>query len=621
MMQTALGDYDLIRQLGTGNMGIVWVATRRETGQQVALKVVKGGDTDEDRERIEIEKAGAEMQQEIAKKDRRVVAVNRLLRYGGDLLIEMELVSGGDLSTVISAKQIAPNRAARIAMEVCRMLHDLGDIVHGDLKPRNILLHADTVVKVIDFGIAQRVTQPGGKFNPFQSIPYSSPERLKTGMVSRRSDLWSVGVMLYEMVFGVHPFGAGATGIKARVMSGQGPDAFPSFPECPHALKKIILKALANFPTSRYSDANGDADARAMAEDLRRFIAGETVEAAGADPGGTRRTTPFPNPGETVRTGRPQAQPVNPGPKAYVPPAPAAEPASWIRWTTLGLGTAAILFFASWLYGDYRAWNVDSELKRGLETDRVDPDTAWNQVDDSRGSRSLLLTLSGLKRELVQRLTDEGEGPIIDYRRDTPTTYEKDWDRGAERFKKVLKLDPGNKRAEADLSLCEGHLLRIRSRHVVNRKPEYDKDKQRDAIEHMEKAASLQPKSFDPYLGLARIYFYDIQDLDKGSEMLGRAAHLGHPVGKRDRVMQADALRARGVRSEETARSFAGTPHEKELLQSALEDFKNSVATYDALMDFNPSIPTLIKGCDRQIDDIQKRLTTLSSTPSSSATP
>src|SRR5262249_20668267 len=144
----------------------------------------------------------------------------------------------------------------------------------------------------------------------------------------------------------------------------------------------------------------------------------------------------------------------------------------------------------------------------------------------------------------------------------------------------------------ADLSLCQGHLLRIRSHHVVKGKPDYyDKDQQRDAIEHMEKAASLQPNSFDPYLGLARIYFYDVQDLDKGSEMLDRAARLGHPIGKKEKVMRADGLLARGMRSEETARDFVGTPRENELLQSALGDFRNAAATYDGLIDFNSNIP------------------------------
>jgi predicted Ser/Thr protein kinase len=597
------GDYDLIRKIGTGNMGTVWLAQRRETGQQVAIKLVRGGTSTEDRERIEVEKSGAEMQKEIADKDSRVVAVNRILMCDGYLVIEMEFVPGDDVSKAIKSSQMLPDRAAKVAMEICQMLDNLGQIVHGDLKPRNVLLPPDRV-KVIDFGIAQRVTQIGGKFNPFQSVPYSSPERLKTGMVSRQTDLWSVGVMLYEMVLRVHPFASGGNDVRARVLDGRGPDAFPAMPDYPSSLTKIILKSLANSPEQRYPDA------RSMAEDLRRFLAGERVEASEFDPAGTRRTGPAQNPNETVRTGRAAAQSSNPAAATRVS---SVVPAIWSRWAKRGVAIAAVLLLASWLYGKYRIWNSAVLLKEALATDRIDPDTAWKEVDKTGRAESLPVRLSGLREELGRRLMEAGEVPIVDYRRDNPTAREGDWERAGERFHHVLELDPGNKVAQADLSLCEGHVLRIRSRRVVKGKPEYDKVTQRDAIDHMERAARLKPDSFDPYLGLARIYFYDAHDLDKGSEMLDRAAHLGHPVGKREKLMRADGLRARGARNQEAARTFWGTPREREILEGARQDFRSAADTYSALIDFSSNIRSVIKDCDRHTAKIDKRLRQLQS--------
>ena len=131
----------------------------------------------------------------------------------------MEYLEGRNLSEVITGGPLAPERAVRIAIQLCHFLEaahafettiegrPLRSLLHGDLKPRNIRVLDGDQVKVLDFGIAKalslsrKVTR-----NDFGSIAYLSPERLESGEIDAHADFWAVGVLLYEMVSGVQPF-------------------------------------------------------------------------------------------------------------------------------------------------------------------------------------------------------------------------------------------------------------------------------------------------------------------------------------------------------------------------------------------------------------------------------
>src|SRR5215467_5668297 len=151
----------------------------------------------------------------------------------GYFYVAMEYIDGQDLHELMRGGKLVPSFAVEVAIAVARTLEsahglkvniggkDYHGLVHGDIKPKNIRIDSHGEVRVLDFGIAKalslsrRLTR-----NEFGSVPYASPERLETGEVDFGSDLWSLAVMLYEMLAGVQPFTApGTEQLERRIRS------------------------------------------------------------------------------------------------------------------------------------------------------------------------------------------------------------------------------------------------------------------------------------------------------------------------------------------------------------------------------------------------------------------
>jgi serine/threonine protein kinase len=569
--------YDVVRKLGGGNMGTVYLAFREEDGRQVAIKVVSGGRSQEDEEKIAIEKNGAELQQRIRHAaPLHIVGVNRILFRNGDLILEMEYVSGDNLGELLRVrKSLTPKRAAMIALELARMLDNLDSIdppvVHGDLKPSNVLVKGEAEVKVVDFGIAKQLSNGLGTFNQYQSIPYSSPERLRTGDVDLQSDLWAVAVMLYEMTAGCHPFNAPLNMIRMRTLDGRGPDPLPA--DCPEALSKIIYKALAANQSDRYPTA------KELSQDLERYLNGQPVTAS------------MPDPDATVRTPRPAPIP---------PPLPSQAPVmshhigDVLRQlnrhrSDVRLIAAGVVFFLMLYLGhqQYEVGRSAGETRRALLSGQLGILQGWDRFSDLRKSAWVPFLLWGLQDTLKSKLLEEGSEPIIDYRQDLPTATLADWQRGADDLRRILEIDPHNKLAKGREEICEGNIARIRARSTSHGKWVTNPKLLSQAIGHFQQAAELMPDSPDPYLAMAPVYLYYQQDYERGMAMQQAAVKRGHTAGKRETAQMADTLKANARNDLAMAQQLNDDPaRRKEHLQNAISAFESSIEYYGQIAGF-----------------------------------
>lgn len=231
---------------------------------------------------------------------------------GSTYYIVMEFIDGKPLADIIKQEgPLMPERAAEIGADVARALEraHASQLVHRDIKPSNIMLNSSGQTKVTDFGIAralsgeteQTVTQTGMVIG---TAAYLSPEQAQGAPVDQRSDIYSLGCVLYEMLGGRPPF-SGDTPLSVAYRHVKEDPQPPSRvnPDVPDALDAIVMKALAKNPANRYQSATE------LREDLERFLAGQRVHATPllpAEPTRTQvmsETTAMPPPTQKSRTG------------------------------------------------------------------------------------------------------------------------------------------------------------------------------------------------------------------------------------------------------------------------------------------------------------------------------
>jgi serine/threonine-protein kinase len=271
-----VGRYELHDLLGTGGMADVHVGRDRVLGRTIAVKTLLHQFAADP---SFIARFRREAQSAAALNHPQIVGVYDTGSDDGTHFIVMEYIEGKTLRDVIKEEgPLLPERAAEIAADVCSALayaHQHG-IVHRDVKPANIMLTKNGSVKVTDFGIARAmtgdtVTQTAAVLGTAQ---YFSPEQAQAAPVDPRSDIYSLGVVLYEMLTRQVPF-SGASPVAIAYKHVREDPIPPSRlnPDVPPALESIVMKALAKNPDNRYQSA------QEMRADLQRAIQGKPVEA------------------------------------------------------------------------------------------------------------------------------------------------------------------------------------------------------------------------------------------------------------------------------------------------------------------------------------------------------
>jgi serine/threonine protein kinase len=263
---TRLGPYQILSLLGTGGMGEVYLAKDTRLGRRVALKLLPEYLTD-DESRVRRFKKEARAASSLNHPS--LVTIYEIEQADGRFFIAMEFVEGKTLRELIQAGRLELDEGLRIAIETAGALakaHQIG-IIHRDIKPENIMLNADGHVKILDFGLAKQ-TQAPDEFDAAEdtrTVPgmimgttaYMSPEQARGLIVDARTDIWSLGIVLYEMISGSVPFrGSTRADVLVAILDRELPPLTGvEYPAARDELQRILSKTLARNPASRYQTA------------------------------------------------------------------------------------------------------------------------------------------------------------------------------------------------------------------------------------------------------------------------------------------------------------------------------------------------------------------------------
>jgi serine/threonine protein kinase len=587
------GKWIIRKYLGGGGMGDVFLAMNLETSREVALKRVRRNPGPEGEEKIAAERMGAELEQRLSEIDSRVTKVYWFGDVDGDLAIEMELIDGQDLASMLSSGPMEPGRAAVFTAEICDMLRNLRGlgVIHGDLKPKNVRIDSHDRIKVMDFGVAKALSDTRDHTAAlFGSIAYCSPERLETGTMDAQSDLWSVGVMLYQMLAGHLPFtGATSEKLERRIRSGAPPPLLDE--SVPAGLRRVVAKMISREIDHRYAT---ETEAR---EDLERFLRGEMVLAAALPPLGpdfdaTVRT----DLNATMRTARPKEEPI------YWPGKRSSIQRSSVPWKWIGALAAGLVFMAIWLvWPTYQAWADSRDLKVQIESEQVDANQAWSKYQQILSLNHPAVASWGVGGSLKAHLVLAGDRPVLDFRNNEfPTAREAQWRGAVAYFTHALAVDPGDKTVKAKLRLCEAHLERITA-SGPNRQQMLN-----DAGQKYLEAAELWKASPDPYLGLERLYAYS--DPDRAQAAADEARKHGHSENRRELAQMADGYYRRATLTANDARKFRGiTMTERDCLFRARQDYERAKDLYSRVGSYGSAADSLVEA-DRALGLVQYRL-------------
>lgn len=270
---TALGHFQLLEAVGQGHYGVVWKARDTQLKRTVALKIP----------RLEVTEASVEVYLREARtaaqlRHPHIVPVHAVETVDGRPFIVSDFIEGVSLADYLLHQKMSPQRAAELCLTLADALehaHQQG-VIHRDLKPGNVLLDRDGIPFLTDFGLAKNVGETISVTVAGQVLgtpAYMSPEQARgdAHLADARSDVYSLGVILYELLAGQRPFRGGSRLLVYQVQHDDPQPPSRSVPSVPRDLETICLKAMSKEPSKRY------ASAAEMAADLRRYLRHEPI--------------------------------------------------------------------------------------------------------------------------------------------------------------------------------------------------------------------------------------------------------------------------------------------------------------------------------------------------------
>ena len=276
-----LGDFEILREIGRGGMGIVFAARQESLDRVVAIKVLPRQSLMDD---ADLHRFHREARLAAAMHHSNIVPVFGTGDFDGSHYLVMQLVDGQSLDKHLaeSDKPMAVADVAELGVQISDAIgyaHDNG-VLHRDIKPGNVILQSDGFAQITDFGLATSTDNERTQSRTLSgSLRYLAPERLK-GVSDQRSDVYSIGLTLFEMLIGKPAFQQNDTNELLHALAKPSPLSIAKTrSDVPLDLETIVLKAMASDPKLRYQSAHD------LRDDLRRFIANEPIVA--------RKTTAF----------------------------------------------------------------------------------------------------------------------------------------------------------------------------------------------------------------------------------------------------------------------------------------------------------------------------------------
>ena len=453
------GRYRIVRKLGMGGMANVYLAEDEVLGRRVAIKILNDRHAGDDQF---VERFRREAKNAASLSHPNIVSIYDRGEAEGTYYIAMEYLDGRSLKELIVARGPAPIHLAvdyaRQILSALRFAHRHG-IVHRDIKPHNVLVDGEGRLKVTDFGIARagasQMTEAGSIIGTAQ---YLSPEQAKGASVDQTSDLYSVGVVLYELLTGVVPF-SGDTPVEIAMKHLSTVPEPPSAKraDVPRDLDMVVMRALAKDPSERYQSAEE------MDADLRRINRGVAI-------------SPVTEEAATAIISRPPAEVTAITSHAPRPPAPYAPPAAYYDYDepprrAIWPWIVALLFVTAALVGGYFLYSQIQDQLSGSKT---------VAVGDYRGIREAdavpKIRAKGLKPNVVRQPSRPSMRPSSSRRLRIPettsprTTSSRSTSRPARRRRRFRASWESNRTARC--RICRTRSLKGRQVQVDSDKPQ-----------------------------------------------------------------------------------------------------------------------------------------------------